>query len=576
MKSINYRRDIDGLRAIAVLAVFFFHLEYLPNGYLGVDIFFVISGYLITKIIHHETIIGNFSIIQFYIRRIRRIIPLVLCTTSVSMVIGLVVMLPDDLENLSQSVFATNIFANNILLLITTGDYWDIVNNYKPLMHTWSLGVEEQFYMFYPLIFMFLKEKNKRWVLPIILLVTIVSFLLFVTSSDEASKFYLIQYRFFELSLGGLGAIVFKKNINYSYFNLLSVFIIITIILFDLNLSNDFKLILIVFATVGLLISNNNNSINSYLLDNILFVWIGKISFSLYMWHQIVLAFTRYFIKNKLEFLDSFIIFVLVIVLSTLSYYYIEQPARDKNRISNTKLLFLLGIIYVAITSFSLYIYSVKGIIKDVPELEYKKSTKYEGNIHIKYNERIYNMNKMFSSNKVKVLIVGNSFARDWANILLESKLKQQIEISYVSDIDDCKDINIRFKEAKYIFFSELNITDFLNLLNKHPIDPSKCWNVGTKNFGPNNGIHYNKRGTNKYCFQRTKMDPGFFTKNQELKKQWKNKYIDLITMVVDVHKTVPVFTSDCKFISQDGRHLTPPGALFFAQISNLDSIIVD
>jgi peptidoglycan/LPS O-acetylase OafA/YrhL len=124
----GYRHDIDGLRTIAVLSVIIFHFGYLPYGYLGVDIFFVISGYLITKIIDTETRSNKFSIKQFYLRRIRRILPLVLVITIIAIAIGFFVMLPDDFENLVQSIVATNLFSNNILQFITTGNYWDVVN----------------------------------------------------------------------------------------------------------------------------------------------------------------------------------------------------------------------------------------------------------------------------------------------------------------------------------------------------------------------------------------------------------------------------------------------------------------
>ena len=156
----KYRTDIDGLRAIAVISVILFHLKYISNGYLGVDVFFVISGYLITSIIYKEVESNSFSILKFYEKRIRRIIPLVLFTSFVAFILGLFFMLPDDLENLSQAVFASNFSVNNILMRITSSDYWAIKNDYKPLMHTWSLGIEEQFYLFYPFIFFFLKGKK--------------------------------------------------------------------------------------------------------------------------------------------------------------------------------------------------------------------------------------------------------------------------------------------------------------------------------------------------------------------------------------------------------------------------------
>ena len=160
ISSRGYRKDIDGLRALAVLPVIIFHLGYMPNGYLGVDVFFVISGFLITGIIYREVLENRFSILNFYLRRTRRIIPLVSFICVFSLLIGCFFMLPDDLENLAQSVIATNFFSNNILPVITTKNYWDILNEFKPLMHTWSLGVEEQYYLFYPLIFVFLAKKG--------------------------------------------------------------------------------------------------------------------------------------------------------------------------------------------------------------------------------------------------------------------------------------------------------------------------------------------------------------------------------------------------------------------------------
>ena len=172
---IVYRTDIDGLRALGVISVILFHLGILKNGYLGVDVFFVISGYLITSIVYKELEINVFSISSFYERRIRRIIPLLLFTSLCAFILGLIFMLPDDLENLCQSVFASNFSANNILMLITSSDYWAVKNDFKPLMHTWSLGIEEQFYLFYPLIFFFLKGKNVKIILYVLFGLTLVS-----------------------------------------------------------------------------------------------------------------------------------------------------------------------------------------------------------------------------------------------------------------------------------------------------------------------------------------------------------------------------------------------------------------
>ncbi|MEK7433226.1 MAG: acyltransferase [Cyanobacteriota bacterium] len=566
--STFYRKDIDGLRAIAVLSVILYHFGYLPNGYLGVDIFFVISGYLITKIIFKEVIENKFSITQFYLRRIRRIIPLVLFTTSIALIIASFVMLPDDLDNLSQSVIATNFFANNILLLITTGNYWNIVNEYKPLMHTWSLGIEEQFYLIYPLIFLTFQKKRIRWILPILLLLTIISMTMFISSSDEAYKFYSIQFRFFELSLGGIGSIVFRDKIIKTNYKLLLLPIIFLILISNIDLPSSLKLFLIIISSLGVLLSvNNKNKLDSFILENKMMVYIGKISFSLYMWHQIVLAFARYFIFEKYNVIDSVFIFIFILFLSIVSYIFIEQPFRDKNRIKTSILLWYSSILFIISTFSSLYIYSKAGIIKDFSELDLTKD-KHQRDMNIKYNNRINDLDKDFTTNnKIKILAIGNSFARDWSNILLESKYGNFIEISYIPNINNSKNLIKKLNQAKYIFFSETDKDYFDKIVPQFKIDSSKVWNIGTKNFGLQNGIFYNKKHDSDYCNQRTNIEKSFFEKNDLLKKQWGNKYIDLIGMIVDKNNTLPVFTPDCKFISEDCKHLTRNGAIYFAKL---------
>jgi len=566
----GYRKDIDGIRSIAVLAVIIFHFGYLPNGYLGVDIFFVISGYLITSISFRDALANKFSIIQFYLRRTRRIIPLVLFTSTTALVVGLFVMLPDDLENLSQSLIATNFFANNILQLITTRDYWDVVNEYKPLMHSWSLAVEEQFYIIFPILFIIFSGKKTKWIFPILLVITLISVILFFLSEDEAAKFYLIQFRFFELSLGGLGALLFRGKYIDNRIKPLFILILLFIFIYNVGLSSDVKLFLTLIATLGLLLeSDKTNRIASFVLENKIMVSIGKISFSLYMWHQIVLAYTRYFIFESYSVLQAVFIFIFIVVISTLSYFFIEEPFRNKNRVKTSLLLFSISIMFLFSTGISFYVYTRSGVIRDVPELGIDKEN-VELNMHSKYNAIIYELNQNFSKNdKIKILIIGNSFARDWANVLLQSKFKSKIEISYSDDITSSKNINVKLDIANYIFFSEMSRNDFNLIEKKYRVDSSKVWNIGTKNFGANNGIFYSNRKKTDYCFQRTSMQNGFLERNNSLKKQWGNNYVDLIGLIIDEAGKVPVFTPSCKFISQDTRHLTHSGAVFFGKLLN-------
>lgn len=572
IKQEHYRKDIDGLRAVAVLSVIIFHMGYLPNGYLGVDIFFAISGYLITKIVYNEALEDRFSIVNFYMRRIRRIIPLVLFTTFIALVIGMLVMLPDDLENLSQSVIATNLFANNILLLKTVGDYWDIFNDYKPLMHTWSLGVEEQFYVIYPLIFLFLTGARKKWILPLLITLTVVSLLLFLSTSNVSSRFYLIQYRFFELALGGLGAIFFSNRTIDNRYKIGFLFIILCVLLFGVYLPPVLNLLLVVVAAVGLLLpGNTSEGLTNTFLENKYMVWIGKISFSLYMWHQIVLAYSRYFVLDRIDIASAVVLFLIILMLSVLSYQFIEQPFRNKAKVGSRMLLSVSAVLLILTSVSSLFLYMRAGIIRDVPELGLYAGNDEgaaKGHLHQAYNSRIYDLDKLYAGDrKIKTLVIGNSYARDWSNILLESKYGQDLDICYTYDINACKNIKERLAKADVIFFTEIRVDTFRALTQRYDIDTTKVWIVGNKNFGTNNGIFYRRRGDNNYCTQRVNIRQQALKINNDLKSQWGSKYIDLISMVIDEQGKVPVFTDSCMFISQDTRHLTRAGAIYFARL---------
>lgn len=589
----TYRTDIDGLRAIAVLSVILFHLGYLSNGFLGVDVFFVISGYLITGLVYKEVEHNKFSILRFYERRIRRIVPLVLFTTFTAFAIGMLVMLPNDLENLCQAVIASNFSANNILMFITSADYWALNNDYKPLMHTWSLGIEEQFYLLYPVIFFFLKGDRKRFILPLLWTLTLLSLGAYLLSEDVSSKFYFLQYRFYELSIGGICAISFDKNktsgkriINNQYLLFGFLAILIVILAFDPIGNHDLKVILTTLLTAGILVMGGqhfeSNGTYKMLLSNKLFAGIGKISFSLYMWHQLVFAFTRYFVTESITPPYAVAASVLVVILSVITYYFIESPFRNRERVKTKALLVTVALSLCIITGSSLYVYVLGGFVRDVPELGISLADRPRqlvlfsstNNINIQYNEDIRKLDMPFSTDAgktnhrftpVKVLVLGNSFSRDVANVLLESSFSDSLEIRY-SDLNQKSDeeLRTRIAAADFIFFGGDYPTE--KMIRFYKMDMTKVWIVGTKNFGVSNGIHYNRKIAD-YTTYRTPIKPGILEDNELLKKEWGNRLIDLIDLIGASQGMTLVFTPEGKFISQDTVHFTKYGAAYFARL---------
>jgi hypothetical protein len=305
------------------------------------------------------------------------------------------------------------------------------------------------------------------------------------------------------------------------------------------------------------------------------------------MWHQVVFAFARYFVYDEINILVAIQLSVIVFLFSVVSYYFIENPFRNRKIISSKQLYATIIISLLLINSASLYVYVIGGIVKDFPELGLLKSENVgqynlfssQNNINIKYNEDVRKLTKPFKfKDKTKVLVVGDSYARDFANILNESKFANYIEISYL-DRPSENDINV-FKEASIVFYATdvpSYKTKVLQRLKKCEISEKKLWIVGTKDFGNSNGIFFNRDKSAGVCSDyRTFMKKGVFEINQEVKAEWGDRYIDLISYLIDGNRKVLVFTPDCKFISQDTLHLTKFGAIYLAKLleHRIDNIL--
>lgn len=337
----NYRADIDGLRAIAVLSVLFFHFDhqYLPGGYLGVDIFFVISGYLITNIVYSELKKGNFSYSNFYTRRVKRILPAFFFMLFLTLIIGYFVFLPYEYYKLSISALSTLFFSSNIQYAFRTNDYFAADSSEWPLLHTWSLAVEEQYYFILPVLLIFLLKFFPKRVLICFTLIAFFSFFLgtFWAYSNELNKlaYYSLPTRAGELLSGSILAVYLYEHKNkYLSSNFLASLSLLIILLFLIFLDSSTRfpglVVLPVCIAVCVLIASKNTSINNFLGSNFL-VKVGLISYSLYLMHWPVLAFFRYILSTEgyaLPLMVQFLAIGIILVLSLISYYYVEKPFR--------------------------------------------------------------------------------------------------------------------------------------------------------------------------------------------------------------------------------------------------------
>lgn len=591
---MEYRYDIDGLRALAVTAVIIFHLGFLKNGYLGVDIFFVISGFLISGIIYNENLEGKFTIKKFYERRIRRILPLLFFCSCVVLPLGILFMFPQDLYKLARAVIASNLSVNNILMYLTSGGYWEPINDFKPMMHTWSLGIEEQFYIIYPILFLFFPGKKSKYIGPALLFLTAISLILFYIGTDSNAKFFLLQYRFFELSIGGLGAIFLSKyTLTKKNAELILVvsLLVILVLLFNLfKFSNEVNIILIIISTTALLLTGrfltSQKGWYSALFENPVALFLGKISFSLYMWHQIVFAFARVTILREINVFWGILLSIVTTIISYLTYQFIENYFRDRKKISLRNVLLSLGFMFLLSNGLALYILSYRGILKDFPALNVYKNqismsspfVKNKGEFLLEYNNRILGLHKTFTTNKKRIVFVGDSYSRDAANIFLESAESSKIEVRAIVIEDLLTDpLNKEIlAQAEKIVISEDTYED-RQILQKirqkwgKEFTSNNILVVGPKKFGYNHHEGYDYFQSQLLPDQRGYYAPvgeEMLKVNAKMRKEWGSNYLDLMEPLFDSKKTsIKLYTPENKIISFDSGHLTQPGAQYFAEI---------
>ena len=592
----KYRPEVDGLRAIAILPVIFFHTG-LPNfksGLIGVDIFFIISGYLITSLIYKEASTKQFSIKDFYLRRIRRLLPALFLMMVITIPISFYLMQPYHLENFGQSLVATSLMSNNFLLYLTT-DYWSPYAEFKPLLHTWSLGLEEQFYLIYPIfllsIFAFPLVKILKIYIGIMVLSFLCSLFLIKTGNLEAN-FYLLPSRLWELFLGGITAFLVHGKSNYYSINKfisnnLASFIgaILLILSFVINYDQthpNYKLLLVAFGTTLIILHCNKETVLYKFLANKNIVFIGLISYSLYLWHNPIFTFLRFLSESPPSFMMYLCSLLFIFVISYMSWK-IETKFRNRQLVSNKKLFFSLSVSIILILSFGLSAHFFKGFGERFEELKNANENQYlSTKQYLISADQMLKNNEFIHTDFYKLFVVGDSFSSDVINMIKENSTNKNIEIikgnyNCVNSYQDSLS-----KVDRLANDADLMIISF-HLLN---LDQRKCYKslirmlknknhnylvIGSKDFGYNPGYFLlRKHYQAKINFSKAVID----FNNFQLSLIEKENFLDFYDLNLHNSSSLPLFTPSNKLISEDGLHLTKEGAGFFGK--KLVSFIIE
>ncbi|CAF3119047.1 unnamed protein product [Rotaria socialis] len=633
-----YRDEIDGLRAVAVIPVILYHAgltKFMAGGYIGVDIFFVISGYLITSVIENEREEEKFSIVHFYERRCRRILPALFLILFTSSFFAYYWMLPEQLEEFGQTLISIIGLSSNFFFWWKDDGYFTALTELNPLIHTWSLAVEEQFYFLFPLICYF-SGKRQRCLIIVLILLAVLSFFFaqwggniesisshhfYLFSQHSWASFYLPLGRAWELLLGSFAAFYLRKNstVQSTWYKCNELFaligfvlIIISIVFFDSRYVPPFPNCYTLIPTLGatlIILCGTNSTLVGKLLSIRLFRWVGLISYSAYLWHQPILAFTRLKTYDTSQILPMLIIISIVFLLSGLSYVLIEQPFRNKTRFSRKQIFF--GAFIAAMLAFILAVFLIQTATSR-SLLDSKKSDPYLSDLrnygHWQYVVKAFNAlqkQKTFSNKTSvtmkKLILIGDSFAQDFYNMAAEGKHLINYEIRVYFIFSRCQiylgaEDRKQFIEAKHhrtctnayeikyalplirqadviilasnwYEWSAQRLPMTLKLLNL--TGQQQAFVIGPKHFGKVYPMVYVSKST-KYRIKQYQYPNTEVIKINNLLEQTIDKeiFVNLQKMIcTGYNQTCPLFTRDGKLISHDGAHLTKYGARYVGNI---------
>lgn len=486
MQVLKYIPVLDGLRGLAVLAVLMFHLDLFSGGYLGVDVFFVISGYLITKIIIEERKNNTFSFKNFYIKRFKRLFPALSIVVIFSLLIAILIFDTDNLIRFNKSSFYSLFFVGNIFFW-TESNYFDTSSNLKPLLHTWSLGIEMTFYIIFPIFLIFLtKIRNiKSRVLIIFFIIFLSSiFISFLNTKKpifdtlifnnffygkyiEDTLFFLFPFRFFEFLFGCLIIFIPKINLdkisallfNFSLFSLILFFV-----LFDEKTNFLLRTTLTCFCTSILIYFRANNF--NYFLNNLFIIKTGAISYSLYLVHWPIIIFTKYFFFHELNNIKIISIIIFSFIFAQFSYSFIEKPLRKSYDLKKKILLFSIFLVYSSIFLTTIIFEGYKFRVNEDNLAKINTLNKDRAN---EFCDKQFSLNKSIkeqiclygSEKESKIVILGDSNGTMWFPGFKQLAIKNNIGLVSYSRV--CYNFPFLNTDLKNNF----NKCDEVNLNNK-------------------------------------------------------------------------------------------------------------
>ena len=442
--NIKYRPDIDGLRAIAVIFVILFHsqislfgIQLFKGGFIGVDIFFVISGYLITSILLKELYLKKkIDFYYFYQRRIRRLIPALLVVMMFSTLIASIYLPPSRFVEFSKSILYSLGFSSNFFFYFSGLNYFEFEGLFLPFLHTWSLSVEEQYYILFPVLLFIFFNYGKKNLFIILIFIFLISFFLaeFGSRNLQNSTFYFLHSRMWELLAGSILAylkINISKQVQSKYSSNYIPFIGLLMIFLSLILFYDekvrhpsfFTLLPVIGTCLIIWFGEEKIDIVSKILSTKLFVGIGLISYSLYIWHFPIFSFVKISGLVSGNIMLKLLLIVFTFTISGLSYYFIEKKFRNKD--IQFKNLFLIVVITSIIIIFSnLNVINNQGFPNRYDNLKLVNKNYNVDNFALaeKSIPQENRKKKEFEPSKIKILIIGDSHGDDFHNIFFSNR----------------------------------------------------------------------------------------------------------------------------------------------------------